>query len=293
MYGTQWEPNTFASMLTAIVLIGATLFVSNEFAAWRKALGIALLVMILALALNASRASLGILALGLIFVVLFAQGMALREKIKWALVAAGIVLIVSVSSLEVSRVLMRMPSAPNLASRAPCAAWIAAGMPTSMLSNNPDDFPGMDAETDGAAAMKRLLEGQTLASRWVVYLRAWNEFVQRPFFGNGVDSFGQHFTTTAHTPGWISNMFLMSLHDTGIVGTILLIAWFIWYAYFVFDAWRRAQVSAMRTMVFALGIGVVGLLIAYQATTMLWFGWVWFLFAILAKGAKVMATRDV
>lgn len=293
-YGTLWEPNVFGSVLMAIILIGATLFVSNEFAAWRKPLGAALLVMLTALALNASRAALGTLAFGLVLILLFAQGMALRQKIRWAIAAAGILLVVMLPSPEISRVLMQMPNAPGLASRAPCAAWIAAGMPTSMLSDNPDDFKGIDAETgSGAGAVRRLLEGQTLSSRWVTYERAWHAFLQRPLFGNGADAFGQEFTTTAHTPGWISNMFLMSLHDTGIVGTLLLLAWLVWYVRTIFNAWRRAPTGALRTMVFALGIGAIGLMIAYQATTMLWFGFIWWYFAILAQGALVIETRNV
>lgn len=284
MYGTLWEPNAFGGALMTVILIGATLFVSNEFAVWRKALGSALVVMLMALALNGSRAALATLVFGLALIVLFAQGMGLREKLKWGAAALAVIVVVAVPSLEIARGLMQMPSAPGFAARAPCAAWIAQGMPLTVSPGAPEysdpTGPGSDI-----SVVNRFMEGQTLTSRWVSYKYAWDEFLQRPLFGNGADSFGQRFTTTAHTPGWISNMLLMSLHDTGIVGTLLLSTWLLWYARQIFGAWRRAHASALRVMVFALGVGLIALLITYQATTMMWFGLVWWYFAMLEQGA--------
>lgn len=285
MYGTLWEPNAYGGALMTVILIGATLFVSNEFAAWRKALGGALAVMLIALALNASRAPALTLVFGLMLIVLFAQGMSRWAKLKWSIAALAIIVVVSVPSLEITRVLMQMPSAPGLAARAPCAEWIAQGMPMTAPPDDPEysqpTGPGSDI-----GMVNRFMEGQTLTSRWVSYRRAWEAFLQRPWLGNGADAFGQSFTTTAHTRGWISNMFLMSLHDTGIVGTLLLSAWLLWFAWYIFDRWRRARASARRVLVFALGVGLIALLVTYQTTTMLWFGLVWWYLAMLEQGAS-------
>jgi len=287
MYGTLWEPNAYGGALMTVILIGATLFVSNEFAAWRKALGGALAVMLIALALNASRAAVVTLGFGLGLIVLFAQGMSWFAKLKWSIAALAVLLVVSAPSLEITRGLMQLPSAPGLAARAPCAEWIAQGMPMTAPPGDPEyslpTGPGSEL-----GVVNRVMEGQTLTSRWVAYKHAWEAFLQRPWFGNGADSFGQSFTTTAHTPGWISNMFLMSLHDTGIVGTLLLSAWLLWFGWRIFGAWRRAPLSALRVMVFALGVGLIALLITYQATTMVWFGMVWWYFAMLEQGAGLL-----
>ncbi len=292
MYGTLWEPNVFGSALMAIILIGAALFVSKEFTAWRKPLGIGLLIMLIALGLNSSRGSIGTLALGLLLVLFFAPGMLLVEKVKWAVVAALVVLLINIPSLEVSRVLIQLPSAPGLADRAPCAAWFAAGSPNL---TQPGDT-ALDAATGpegGATAIRRLFEGQTLESRWVSYKQAWDDSLKRPLFGNGPNSFGEKYTTTAHTPGWISNMLLMALHDTGIVGLFLLCAWFAWYGWRIFSAWRRGSAGALRTLALALGIGLLALFVAYQATTMLWFGFVWWYCAILEAGALLLKQGPV
>ncbi len=284
MYGTLWEPNVFGSTLMVVILVGAVLFVSNEFASWRRALGIALAVMLGALALNASRGAFLALLFGLAFIVLFARGMNLTQKLKWAGAAGLLILAVYVPSQEISRGLMNMPGAPGLAQRAPCAEWMAKGMPRGTQTGDPEFDPSTGPESDLNVA-KRLLEGQTLTSRWVSYKNAWDDFLQKPLLGNGPNSFGQKYTTTARTEGWISNLILMALHDTGIVGTTLLLAWFGVFVYKIFRAWHHAAVSSQRTLVFALGIGLVCLFVAYQVTTMLWFGFMWFLLAALEQGA--------
>lgn len=290
-YGTLWEPNVYASALMTVILIGAALFVSNEFRAWHKPLGVSIGLMLAALALNASRGALGTLTLGLGLLVVIAPGMAFTSKLKWALAAAAIVLAVSIPSLEVSRALMQLPTAPGLAARAPCAAWIAEGMPRGTQAGDPALDPPTGPES-GSNAVRRILEAQTLASRWESYRAAWNDFVARPLFGNGANSFGQTFTTTARTPGWISNAVLMSLHDTGIVGTAALLAWFLLFAARLWRAESRAPPGAAHTLLFALGIGLAALAIAYQVTTMLWFGFIWWCLAVAEAGVGLLRVQQ-
>lgn len=288
MYGTLWEPNVFGSTLMVVFLLGATLFVSDEFRAWRKWLGMALGVMLVALALNASRGALLTLAFGLGLVVLFARGMTVGRKIKWAGAAGLLMVLLFISSQETSRVLMQLPTAPGLAQRAPCAEWIAAGMRTD--PNVPNIPTGPES---GSNVIDRALEGQTLTSRWISFKNAWDDFLQRPFLGNGANSFGQKYTTTAHTPGWISNLVLMSLHDTGIVGTLLLLAWFAWFGWRMWRAWRGMAQNAARTMLFGMGIALLCLFAAYQITTMVWFGWMWWGLAVLEAGATIGQRNSV
>lgn len=282
-YGTLWEPNVFGSTLMLVILVAAALFISNDFIAWRKWLGAALCVMLIALAFNASRAAFATLAFGVVLILVFVRGMALREKIKWT--SAGIVLLlaVNVTSQELPRVLMQLPTAPGLAARAPCAEWIAAGMPR-VVEDDPEYNPtGPESSSN---VLNRILEGQTLSARMISYQHAWADFLARPWLGNGANAFAQKYTTTAHTPGWISNLFLMSLHDTGIVGTVILAGWLVWFAAWILVTLRQARPGALRTMVLASAIGTSCLFVAYQATTMLWFGFVWWYLAVLEGGAN-------
>lgn len=289
MYGTLWEPNVFGGIMMTISLIASTLFVSNEYAHRRKWLGIAIAVMLVALGLNTSRGALGALVLGLSLIVILARGMRRSVSLRWAL--AGLVLVagVSVLSLELSRGLMQLPTAPGLAQRAPCAEWIAQGMPRGTGPGDPEYDPATGPESS-SNAVRRIFEGQTLASRWVSYRNAWQDFLKSPLLGNGANSFGQKYTTTAHTPGWISNLFLMALHDTGIVGTLVLTAWFGWFAWGMFRALSHPLPSALRTTSFALGIGLLCLFVTYQVTTMLWFGLIWWYFAVAEASAQLLAS---
>ncbi len=289
MYGTLWEPNAFGGVLMAIVVIAAALFVSNDFVIWRKMLGAAMGIMLIALGLNASRGALATLGIGLLLVLIFVPGMALAQKLKWFLAAILLVAIIIIPSLEVSRALMQLPTAPGLAQRAPCAEWIAQGMPRGTQPGDPEFDPATGPES-GSTAVRRFLEGQTLTSRWVSYQNAWNDFLKRPLIGNGANSFAQKYTTTAHTPGWISNMLLMSLHDTGIIGTLILLTWFGWFAWLTVSAIRAATPSPRRTQLLGLGISIVCLLITYQVTTMLWLGLIWFWFAVVEEGAQLSRT---
>ncbi len=293
MYGTLWEPNAFGSVLMTVILVGATLFVSDEFRAWRRRLGIALAVMLAALSLNAGRGALGGLFLGFVLILFLARGMTFLSRLKWLGGAVLLIVLVNVPSLNLSRALMQLPTAPGLAARAPCAEWIARGMPRGTATGDPLIDPSTGPESN-SVAVNRLLEGQTLASRWVSYQQAWADFVERPLFGNGADSFGQKYTTTAHTPGWISNLFLMSLHDTGIIGTLTLTVWLAWYAATVYRGWRQTLDGAQAAMLLAAGIGLLCLFVTYQVTTMLWFGFIWWYFAVLEVGAvKVHAPAVV
>jgi hypothetical protein len=296
MYGTLWEPNVFGGVMMTIALVASALFVSNDFIAWRKGLGAAIAILLVALGLNASRGALGTLLVGMLPVLFLVRGMRFGEKLRWMIAALALVAVVTIPSLELSRVLMQLPTAPGLAQRAPCAEWLAQGMPRGSEPGDPEFDPATGPES-GSNVVRRIFEGQTLASRWVSYRNAWQDFLQRPLLGNGANSFGQKYTTTAHTPGWISNLFLMALHDTGIVGTLVLSAWFGWFAWKTARALVRppppaettARAARARTMALALSIGLVALFVTYQVTTMLWFGLVWWLLAVVGASAEAYA----
>ena len=163
-------------------------------------------------------------------------------------------------------------------------------MPRGIAQGDPEVDPSTGPDS-GSNAVNRFFEGQTLTSRWVTYQRAGEEFLQRPLFGNGANSFGQTFTTTADTPGWISNVLLMALHDTGIVGLTLLLAWLGLVRMGGFHRVVPRGESSLRTLVLAVGIGLLCLFVTYQVTTMLWFGFIWWYFAMLGVGAAELQTE--
>ncbi|MBI4672041.1 MAG: hypothetical protein HY741_10305 [Chloroflexi bacterium] len=46
-------------------------------------------------------------------------------------------------------------------------------------------------------------------------------WMHNPLLGNGANVFAQKYIAHAGQPDWISNFFLMTLHDTGVIGVDL------------------------------------------------------------------------
>jgi O-antigen ligase len=136
-------------------------------------------------------------------------------------------------------------------------------------------------------SLARLLTGTSILFRLDAYARAWNDFLTHPLLGNGVNVFAQKYTSPAGARDWISNLVLMALHDTGIVGTLLLGAWLVWLGAAVWRALRVGR-GMPRTFLLALSIAYVALLLCDQATSVFWLGWNWVYVGLLAGGTLVI-----
>lgn len=131
-------------------------------------------------------------------------------------------------------------------------------------------------------SVARVLTSQSIFFRLDAYERAWNDFLSNPFLGNGANVFAQNYTSPAGARDWISNFFLMTLHDTGIVGLILLLAWLGWLAVETYRALKNSR-GAARTMLLALAIAYLALFVTYQATTVFWLGFNWVYLGLIAS----------
>ncbi|MBI3733181.1 MAG: hypothetical protein HY259_06945 [Chloroflexi bacterium] len=137
-------------------------------------------------------------------------------------------------------------------------------------------------------ALSRLLSVDTLGERLDNYRLAIQDWQANPWIGNGANAFGQKYESTSHLPAWLSNIEVMALHDTGIIGVAIL---FVWLAWLVRD-WLRAVHSApssfTRTALIGLGVGGIALLVAYQLTTAFWLGFTWVYLALLRAGSLIV-----
>jgi O-antigen ligase len=131
-------------------------------------------------------------------------------------------------------------------------------------------------------SVTRLLTAKSIFFRLDAYARAWQDFLANPLLGNGANTFAQKYTAPSGTRDWISNVVLMSLHDTGIVGMALLGGWLIWLGV---ATWRALKISSpRRPFLLALAIAYAALLVCYQATSVFWLGWNWIYLGLLAAG---------
>lgn len=139
-------------------------------------------------------------------------------------------------------------------------------------------------------SVMRLLTSKSIFFRLDAYTRAWQEFAGSPLLGNGANTFAQKYTSPAGTRDWISNLELMTLNDTGLVGMALLGGWLIWFGV---DTWRALKTaSPQRTLLLALAIAYAALLVCYQATSVFWLGWNWVYVGLIAAGNLVIRRGD-
>lgn len=141
----------------------------------------------------------------------------------------------------------------------------------------------------GEFSLARLMTSRSIFFRLDAYTRAWNDFLASPLLGRGVNVFAQNYTSPSGTRDWISNFFLMTLHDTGIVGLALLLAWLLWLAY---ETWRalKSPRGNSRPLLLALSIAYLALFLTYQATTVFWLGFNWVYLGLLRSGATATNT---
>lgn len=135
-------------------------------------------------------------------------------------------------------------------------------------------------------SVARVLTSRSIFFRLDAYARAWNDFLTHPLIGNGVNVFAQKYTSPAGARDWISNFFLMTLHDTGIIGLVLVLGWLGWLAYETGRALKSAR-GAARTMLLALSIAYVALFVSYQAVTVFWLGFNWVYLGLIGAGTRL------
>lgn len=126
------------------------------------------------------------------------------------------------------------------------------------------------------------MTSQSVFFRLESYARAWQGFAAQPLFGNGANVFAQKYMTAAGTRDWVSNLVLLTLHDTGIVGLALLGGWL---ASLGVTTGRTLKLSGpLQPFLLALTIAYVSLLVCYLATSVFWLGWNWTYLGLLAAG---------
>jgi energy-converting hydrogenase Eha subunit A len=118
-------------------------------------------------------------------------------------------------------------------------------------------------------------------------LRDWRE---HPVIGLGIGSFGQTYTTTSYDRAWLSNTFVRTLHDGGVIGLALFLAPLGILA----AAWLRLtdQISGdLDRLALALSVAVAGMFIAFQATEGFQLAWYWAVLGLFAAAVRLAHER--
>jgi hypothetical protein len=120
-------------------------------------------------------------------------------------------------------------------------------------------------------------------------IKGW---LHRPVFGNGTGSFLYVFGPK--TSGWIGNLPLHLLFDTGVVGFLFLLAALIAAGRAAFRALLRVPTLAWQAphyILFGLVAAGIALLATYEFTDGTWLGFTWVFFGMLVAGGRL--TRGI
>jgi O-antigen ligase len=127
------------------------------------------------------------------------------------------------------------------------------------------------------------LQSSSASGRFVWFGAALRDWQAHPILGNGTGSFNFNAVPGQPHP-WLPNLFLLTLHDTGIVGLAVLV-WLLWRFYrTVLPSIREGNPDAV---VAAGGVaGFTGMMLAFQMTTGFWFSYPWIVAAVAMAAAN-------
>lgn len=138
-------------------------------------------------------------------------------------------------------------------------------------------------------------QSDTAVYRIMTALFAWQQFLEHPVLGCGTFSFAPlaagvaaNFTRLGGAGLWISNWFVLSIHDTGIVGLSAFIALL---AAGVLGGVRAARrlwtvAPAQAAVVISLSAAFIGLLVSFLFSTAFGLGYPWVFLGLLGAYAR-------
>jgi hypothetical protein len=309
-----WEPNIFGSyLLTVWALAFALSRVPAARTPGRKwALRIAMGIITAGIVISTTRVVWVVAPLLMLSMMAFALRWRLLPRRglladffnpNLAGIAAGLALVTAMSVVSCP---LAPPSASAAGSQpAPASPYISNFGPASgppVATTNPFQDPG--CVRSGSVFMQHahgfFAAGSTssFTGRLKVAKLAVQGWLQRPVFGYGSGSFLYVFGPAAG--GWIGNLELHMLFDTGIVGLLLLLVALIAAGRPAIRALSggglsaRGRTSGWETthyVLFGLVAAGVALILTYQFTEGTWLGFTWVFFGMLVAAGRL--TRGI
>jgi hypothetical protein len=297
---TMWEPNIFGSYLLTVWALAFALSLApaaqTRGRTW--ALRIAMGITVAGIVISTTRVVwvVGPLLLLSMLAVARQRGLFARRRLladfinpNLAGIAIGLALATAMSVVDCP---MAAPTS-SLAATPNVGAGLGSGPPPP--ATNPTQGPG--CVRSGSVFMQHahgfFAAGSTssFTGRLEVAKLALKGWLHRPLFGNGSGSFLYVFGP--NTSGWIGNLPLHILFDTGIAGFLLLLIALV-------AAGRRAirpltaAIPAWETthyVLFGLVAAGLALLVTYEFTDGTWLGFTWVFLGMLVAAGRL--TRGV
>jgi len=153
------------------------------------------------------------------------------------------------------------------------------------------DFEKLVAKTIG------IITGASIAERLDASTKAIEAVASSPFFGIGPGNFGPFFAGFVSNPpdgGWaiVNNEYLELLAETGIIGTLLFIAFLVAVFLRSYKILRENQNRFGRALILGLSIGLFGILVQYLSFSTLYITHIWFFFGLLIAAQEWLLNKN-
>jgi len=128
------------------------------------------------------------------------------------------------------------------------------------------------------------LHSSSASGRFVIFNAALADWRHHTLFGSGTGSF--NFGAAPGQPHpWLPNLFLLTLHDTGLLGLAALLLFLIAFYRFTIRAVRKGGQESL--LIAGCVAGVTALLVAFQTTSGFWFTYPWIVAGIGVAAARM------
>lgn len=125
--------------------------------------------------------------------------------------------------------------------------------------------------------------------RWYLWKFAVKTFLENPFFGGGIGSFGFFVPSHFQAPGYLvshaHNIYLQLLAETGIFGFVAFLGYILWSIYIAYKINKHSQFAQTRRLTLGVMASTVGLLVHGLVDATLWLPqlavFVWILMAVV------------
>ena len=268
--GTLWEPNLLGSYLAAGGVLALARLLSSERSRQAIYLAVALAVIVTALGLSLARGAWLGFGAGVVTLVMGQAVLRLRnaravhlEALKRNVLLAVLAALTAGLFLTVVAPAFFPSTTAGLGSRLNLGAF------------DPQADPSLRARVDTLQQALPAIEAQ-------------------PLIGNGTGSFGVGHQDDKSNPGWIANLELHILYDSGVIG---FICWLIGFAGLAWAAIRflRGRVGDegydLNWATLGLMGAVLAIFVAFQATEGSWLAFPWVYLGLLVS-AFSLATPD-
>jgi O-antigen ligase len=208
------------------------------------------------------------------------------SRTAWLTLAVGLCVPIGVKILAHPRAVARRALGPILVAAAAAGALVVLHVnPASVL-------PAFNPHQNGdlvqrVASFSNLSRDRDIVARVDIAKNALDHWRAHPLTGWGVGAYGEVYTypppDTIHA-GWISNLPIHLLYDSGILGLAAFTAAIVLAALRGIRAWSAAS-GLDRAILAGLLLALFGLLLSFQATEATWFAYPWIILGLLDAAA--------